>query len=97
MNSTSNPLITVPLGGKAHRLARQWASEAMQLASSPSRRETGKRVYLNTLAAYAVDSYLRWQAYGTSLIQGDLADPLLRSRLDVADLAIPGGTNSGNW
>jgi Protein of unknown function (DUF1822) len=89
MNSTNIPLITVPLGGEVHRLAQQWAGEAMQLAAEPTRREIGKRVYLNTLAVYAVHSYLRWQAYEIDISQGDIAHPMLRSRWDVADLVIP--------
>jgi hypothetical protein len=90
MNSTDIPLITVPLGGEAHRLARQFAAEAMQLAAEPVRHEVGKRVYLNTLAVYAVHSYLTWQTYETDIHQGDSAHPVLRTRIDVADLVIPG-------
>jgi hypothetical protein len=89
MNSTDTPLLTVPLGTEAHRIARRLAAEAIQLAA-PARREVGKRVYLNVLAVYAVHSYLKWLAYETDISQGDCWHPVLRSRWDVADLVIPG-------
>ena len=90
MNSTELPLITVPLGRQAHTQAKKLASQAMQLATGADKHQIGKRVYLNTLAIYAVDSYLRWQAYEPDFSQSDSADPILCSRWDVADLMIPG-------
>ena len=90
MNSTELPLITVPLGRQAHTQAKKLASQAMQLATGADKHQIGKRVYLNTLAVYAVDSYLRWQAYEPDFSQSDSADPILCSRWDVADLMIPG-------
>ena len=89
MNSTDTPLLTVPLGTEAHRIARRLAGEAMQLAA-PAKREVGERVYLNALAVYAVHSYLKWLAYETDISQGDCWHPVVRSRWDVADLVIPG-------
>jgi len=90
MNSTELPLITVPLGRESHTKARELAAQAMQLTTLADKHQIGKRVYLNTLAVYAVDSYLRWQAYEPDLSQSDSADPILCSRWDVADLMIPG-------
>lgn len=89
MNSTELPLITVPLGRESHTKARELAAQAMQLTTLADKHQIGKRVYLNTLAVYAVDSYLRWQAYQPDLSQSDSADPILCSRWDVADLMIP--------
>lgn len=83
MNSTEIPYQTVPLGGKAHRLAQQFASEQ----TSPQK---GTKTYLNTLAVYAVHSYLQWLQVETDLSQGDSWHPGLRSLFDVADLVLPG-------
>ena len=90
MNSTELPLITVPLGRESHTKARELAAQAIQLTTLADKHQIGKRVYLNTLAVYAVDSYLRWQAYESDFSQSDSADPILCSRWDVADLMIPG-------
>ncbi|MGA9380637.1 MAG: DUF1822 family protein [Phormidium sp.] len=90
MNNTEIPLITVPLGREFHTQARELAARAMQLTNLADKHQIGKRVYLNTLAVYAVDSYLRWQGYEPNFSQSDSADPILCSRWDVADLMIPG-------
>lgn len=90
MNNTEIPLITVPLGREFHTQARELAARAMQLTTLADKQQIGKRVYLNTLAVYAVDSYLRWQGYEPNFSQSDSADPILCSRWDVADLMIPG-------
>ncbi len=90
MNSTEIPLITVPLGREFHARAKELTTKAMQLANPTNKHQIGKRVYLNTLAVYAVDSYLRWQAYQADFSQSNSSDPILCSRWDVADLMIPG-------
>jgi hypothetical protein len=90
MNSTEAPRLTVPLGTEAHRLAKQLATETLQLAPASIKREVAKRVYLNTLAVYAVYSYLKWQAYEPQLEQGDSWQPIICARWDVADLVLPG-------
>ncbi|MEG4326303.1 DUF1822 family protein [Microcoleus sp. herbarium5] len=90
MNSTEAPRLTVPLGSEAHRLARQLTTETLQLAPASTKREVAKRVYLNTLAVYAVYSYLKWQAYEPQLEQGDSWQPVVCARWDVADLVLPG-------
>lgn len=82
MNSTHTPLLTVPLSHDAHTWARQFAAEQ----SNPHH---GKRVYLNTLAVYAVHTYLRWIRIVTDLSQGDSWQLPLQAVLDVADLVIP--------
>lgn len=90
MNSTNPPILTVPLGTEAHHLAGQFAAETLQLAEATTRHQAAKRVYMNTLAVYAVDSYLKWLSYATELNRGDSWNAVLRSRWDVADLVIPG-------
>lgn len=81
MNTTEPPPITVPLGGEAHRLARQFAAQQATL-------QKGKQAYLNTLAVEAVHSYLKWLQIET-LSQGDSWDISLRSLFNVADLVLP--------
>jgi ABC-type phosphate transport system substrate-binding protein len=82
MNSTQSLHLTVPLGQDAHRLALQFAAEQ----ATPDK---GKQVYLNTLAVYAVHSYLKWLPVETVLSQGDSWHPGLRAISDVADLVLP--------
>lgn len=82
MNSIEITYMTVPLGDKPHRLAQQFAAE--QTSS-----QKGTKTYLNTLAIYAVHSYLKWLQIETDLSQGDSWHPGLRSLFDVADLVLP--------
>lgn len=82
MNSTASPALSVPLISSAHQLARQFAAEQ----SNP---EKGLRVYLNTLAVWAVHRYLQWLAYEPNLNASDSWNPGLRTLLDVADLVVP--------
>lgn len=82
MNSIETPRLTVPLGGEAHAIARQFAVEQ----TTPQK---GKKTYLNTLAVYAVHSYLKWLQIESDLTQGDSWHPLKRALFDVADLVIP--------
>ena len=82
MNSTE-PLLTVPLGREAHRQAGQFAAEQ----ATPQK---GKRVYLNTLAVYAVHSYLKWLQIETDLSQSESWHPGLQALFDVTDLVLPG-------
>ncbi|GET38723.1 DUF1822 family protein [Microseira wollei] len=83
MKNTQAHLLRVPLGGDAHRLAQQFAAQQ-------ATRQKGKQVYLNTLAVYAVHSYLKWLQIETSLHQSDSWHPGKRAIFDVADLVLPG-------
>lgn len=83
MNSTKTAGLTVPLGSLAHALARPFAAEQ----TTPQK---GKKTYLNTLAIYAVHTYLKWLQIETEISQGDSWHPLKRALFDVADLVIPG-------
>ncbi len=72
----------VPLPREAHAKAAQFAAEQATTAK-------GKQVYLNTLAVYAVHTYLNWLEISTDLTQSDCWQPGLRAIFDIADLAIP--------
>ena len=72
--------ISIPLGRYAHELAEEFA--AQQYSS-----EKSKKVYLNTLAVYAVHSYLTWLNIKTTLT-GDSWHGALRAIFDVADLEV---------
>lgn len=74
--------LRVPLGKTIHAIASEFAAE--QTTS-----QKGKKVYLNTLAVYAVHSYLKWLQIETDLSQGHSWHPGLRSLFDVADLVVP--------
>jgi len=80
--STYPLCLSVPLGKDAHDWARRFAAQQ----ATP---EKGKQVYLNTLAVYAVHSYLKWLAVETALTKGDSWHPGLRAIFDVADLVLP--------
>ncbi|MBD2103986.1 DUF1822 family protein [Leptolyngbya sp. FACHB-261] len=82
MNDLERTYLTVPLGNEPHRLAQQFAAEQ----TTP---EKGSQIYLNTLAVYAVHSYLKWLQIETDLSQGDSWHPGLRTLFDVADLPLP--------
>ena len=79
---TKSDRVKIPVGKDAHKLAEEFA--AQQYSSSK-----GKKVYLNTLAVYAVSSYLKWLNIKTTLT-GDSWHEVLRSIFDVADLEIVG-------
>ncbi len=83
MLSQATPSLTVPIEREAHYLARQFATQQ----ATPQK---GKQVYLNTLAVYAVQSYLKWMQIETELSQGYSWLPGLRALFNVADLVLPG-------
>jgi hypothetical protein len=88
MNSPDLSFFTIPLGRQAHDRAREFARQSISFASEAQKNAVGKRIYLNSLAVFAVNYYLNWLAYETDWMGGDFADPILRSRWDIADLAI---------
>jgi hypothetical protein len=89
MNTTENRLLNVPLGNEAHNFAKQNVAEVISLIPINQKKEIGKQIYLNSLAIYTVNSYLQWLGYDSNF-NGDFANPLLRSRLNLADLIITG-------
>lgn len=83
MISQATPSLTVPLGREAHCTARQFAAQQ----ATPQK---GKQVYLNTLAVYAVHSYLKWLQIETDISQSHSWHPGLQALFNVADLVLPG-------
>ncbi len=81
---TTKPLnFSVSLSTEAHSLAQ----EIDRSISNPKKR---KQVYLNTLAVFAVDFYLRCLGFETRWSDCDSRDPLSVQLMDVADLEIKG-------
>ncbi len=82
MNSTQPDYLQVPLGKDAHRYAEKFAAEQDSV-------EKGKQVYLNTLAVYGVNNYLKWLNIETALHKSDSWNWSLRTFFDIADLMLP--------
>ena len=82
MNTSLYPPLAIPLEPDAHHYAAQFA--AGQASSFK-----GKRVYLNTLAVYAVRTYLNWLSIPNALHQSDCWHAGLQAIFDVADLVLP--------
>jgi hypothetical protein len=74
---------TVPLSSEAHLLAQ----ECREQLFAP---EKAKQVYLNTLAVYAVDFYLRCLGLQTDAEQSDSRNPICLKFMDVGDLLVKG-------
>ena len=82
MSHTTEPLLfTVPLSFEAHSIAQHF-----QRQQFPP--EKAKQVYLNTLAVYAVDFYLRCLGFELNVDQSDSRNPMLVKFMDVADLSV---------
>jgi Protein of unknown function (DUF1822) len=73
------PSVLIPITQAAQQIARQFAIE------QPTE-EKSLQVYLNTLAVYAVNNYLRIMDISTDLTVGDSWNPAIRFACDVADL-----------
>ena len=74
---------TILLAQKAHSLAQQFAREQ----ATP---QQGKRVYLNTLAVYAVHTHLHRLNIATDLSRSDSWTPGPRALFQPADVLLPG-------
>lgn len=72
---------TVPLSFEAHTIA----ASLSQKMSNPDR---AKQVYLNTLAVYTVDFYLRCMGIETDWPSSDSRNPIILEFMDVADLKL---------
>ena len=82
MNQTPEPLtFTVPLSFEAHSLAQKYRQQQI----SPQK---AKQVYLNTLAVYAVDFYLRCLGFETDVKNSDSHNSIALKFMDVADLLV---------
>jgi hypothetical protein len=74
-------LFTVPFSVAACALAEKFRCQQ----STPQK---AKQVYLNTLAVYAVDFYLKCIGIDTDVDHSDSHDPLFLQFMDVADLRV---------
>ncbi len=82
MNHTMESLnFTVPLGLTAH-------AKAQQLKQHFSHPTKAKQIYLNTLAVYAVKTYLEYRDFETDWEGSDSCDPAIQTLLDVTDLVV---------
>jgi len=80
LEAQKNPL-DILLTPQAHEIAGQWAR---QLDSN----HKAKQVYLNTLAIFAVKSFLADLSYPTDFTKSQSANPVLRSLKNISDLLI---------
>ena len=76
---------TIPLGTKAHEIARK-SSQAVCNTDKDTDKVT--RVYLNSLAVYAVDFYLKFLGFETELEQSNSQDKLMLQFFTEADLPV---------
>lgn len=83
MTTSLDSTLNVLIEPEAHRYAMMFAAEQ----ASPAK---GKQVYLNTLAVYAVRTYLNWLSVPADLSGSDCWHRGLRAMFDVADLVVPG-------
>jgi hypothetical protein len=82
MSQTVEPLIfTVPLSFKAHAIAQKHQGHQ----SHPLK---AKQAYLNSLAVYAVDFYLRCMGFEMNVDESDSYNPIMVRFMDVADLSV---------
>ncbi|MEG4508300.1 DUF1822 family protein [Microcoleus sp. F6_B4] len=85
-SSTILPPFAVSLELTAHR----WAEHLAAQQTSPAK---GKRVYLNSLAVFAVSRFLDSMGIETDLQAGDSANLALCGLLNATDLVLPGMGN----
>ena len=71
----------IALGREAHEIADYFCQQHSDFALA-------EQVYLNTLAVYAVNCFLRSLGIATDLEASDSWNPIMRSRLAVADLVV---------
>ncbi|MBD3883387.1 DUF1822 family protein [Phormidium tenue FACHB-886] len=72
--------ITIPLTLEAHTRAKQFRRY--------HKAGKAKQVYLNTLAVYAVQTYLERLEFETNLAASSSTNPLMQQLLDAADLVV---------
>lgn len=82
MDSQEKRFLTVPLTRKAHTFARGFAAEQATA-------KKGKQVFFNTLAVYAMYTYLQWLRVETDLNQSQSWNPAARVFVNASDLFIP--------
>ncbi|MEM8723250.1 MAG: DUF1822 family protein [Cyanobacteria bacterium P01_G01_bin.39] len=90
MSNTNSELLkscsfTIPLGISAHELARK---SSKTVYNTDKERDKVERVYLNSLAVYAVDFYLKFLGFEAELDQSNSQDKLMLQLLTEADLPV---------
>lgn len=83
MNNIHREAIAIPLEQEAH-------DRAITFATQQSTPQKSRCVYLNTLAVYAVHTYLKWLQIDTDLDEGDSWHPGLLPLFDVTDCVVSG-------
>ncbi|MBR8838063.1 MAG: DUF1822 family protein [Stigonema ocellatum SAG 48.90 = DSM 106950] len=78
---TNKQTFTVPLSFEAHAIAQEYSQGISNL-------DKAKQVYLNTLAVYTVDYYLRLMGFKTDWNKSDSRNHLAIKLMDVADLEV---------
>jgi len=82
MNASISPLtVTIPLGLTAHAKAEEFRQHHYHS-------DKAKQVYLNTLAVYAVEVYLKYREFETDWEHSDSYDPIMQGLMNVADLLV---------
>ena len=82
---------TIPLGTQAHDLVRKCSQAVCNTDKDKGKVE---RVYLNSLAVYAVDFYLKFLGFKTDLEESNSQDKLMLQFISEADLPV---TNIGRF
>ena len=82
---SANRSFTIPLGTSAHELARE---KAQAVCNTDKYKNKVKRVYLNNLAVYAVDFYLKFLGFETDLEESNSQDKLMLQFKTEADLLV---------
>jgi hypothetical protein len=86
---TENKSFTIPLGSKAHEIAHQASQAIYNPEKNPDKEE---QAYLNSLAVYAVNYYLKILGFETEFEKSSTQNDLLLKFLTEADLLV---TNIG--
>lgn len=82
-HATENATFSIPLSQAAHGIAQQFAQQQANNIKA-------KQVYLNTLAAYAIGSYLQVFDIEVDLDSSDSWEPTFQALMDTAALHIKG-------
>ncbi|NET09346.1 MAG: DUF1822 family protein [Merismopedia sp. SIO2A8] len=88
-NTSTNDLTTfsVPLPLAIHGIAQTFYQSHLEYVEQ----EKPKQVYLNTLAVYAVHTYLKYLKIETLLETSDSWNPVMQGLSDIADLVLAQG------
>ena len=71
----------IPLCLQAHQIAKELSQDILNTTQN-------RQIYLNSLAVYATDYYLKCLEFSTNWSKSEHQDPITRSLFDIADLEI---------